>query len=732
MIDRDHPYPGLRPFDYADAELFFGREDEILEILDRLETCRFLAVVGSSGSGKSSLVRAGVLPGLQTTLEGDPKAPWKIAMIQPRNNPLGELAVGLQNTTALGPEVRNNGQSNPWVQATLRQSPMGLLTILRRASLPSDSKLLIFVDQFEELFRFAQEGGAGENDARAFVKLLLESAAQDQLPVYVLLTMRTEFLGACTAYPGLPEAITNGIYLVPQMGYDQVRLSITEPAAAAGSAVSERLVNRLINDMGEDQDRLPLLQHVLMRLWSDMRSDQSAAMDLENYARVGRVGETLNQHANEIYDGLPPTLRNAAEQLFRQITTVSQGQTVRRPRTLEQLEKDTGIGQTELKAVIEKFRMEGTSFLTPSQDKPLERDTVIDISHESLIRKWQKLRNWAAEEEQRAGMFRLLHDNAADWARNGRPRGDLYRNPRLHAVMRAIVRSRWTPSPVELEFLHTSVRWRLMRNAIWSMAVALVILIPTFYLGREAYDQYAGKLETAQQKANFVEGQFKASKALEQLTPVDAKPSRLIPVTVETPESARMEDFQLFTRLGLDLIVKPAQQEPNCLWYGAAITKLEYRAAVLALIRQGVAPKGLFPYQPTQKGAPRSMRIGYRAASANQPDMTAEEVTTDYVLYTHYQNAADAAIIDELIGHLTQLGHTIPGKQLVNQQTTGDVRYFRAADGTAATRIAIESTRFLRMMGRRIVISPLDDSKIYPHIPTGHLELWIPALPEKQ
>ena len=127
MIDKSHPYPGLRPFDFADAELFFGREDNILEILDRLETSRFLAVVGSSGSGKSSIIRARVLPGLQTTMEGDLNAPWKVTILQPRNNPVAELALRLQCKEALGPFLASEGKTNPWVQATLRQAPVGLM-----------------------------------------------------------------------------------------------------------------------------------------------------------------------------------------------------------------------------------------------------------------------------------------------------------------------------------------------------------------------------------------------------------------------------------------------------------------------------------------------------------------------------------------------------------------------------------------------------------------------------
>ncbi|MGA2648705.1 MAG: ATP-binding protein, partial [Candidatus Sulfotelmatobacter sp.] len=264
-----NPFPGLRPFEPDEDHLFFGREKEIDELLRRLRSGRFLSVVGTSGSGKSSLVRSGLIPALQSGFMVKAGSSWRVAVVRPGTDPIGNLARSLNTSDVLGTSGDLSNGSQILVEVTLRRSTVGLVEALRQAQIPRDDNLLVVVDQFEELFRF-RHGCQNQNlkdEAVAFVKLLLEATQQDKLPIYVVLTMRSDFIGDCMEYPGLPEAVNAGMYLVPRMTRQELRSAITGPVAVGGGQIASRLVLRLLNDIGDNQDQLPVLQHALMRTW---------------------------------------------------------------------------------------------------------------------------------------------------------------------------------------------------------------------------------------------------------------------------------------------------------------------------------------------------------------------------------------------------------------------------------------------------------------------------------
>src|SRR5262249_49941179 len=162
--------------------------------------------------------------------------------------------------------------------------------------------------------------------------------AQQELPLYVALTMRSEYLGLCAPLPGLPDAINQSMYLLPQMTRDQLRAAIQEPVEVHGGAISERLVNRLLNDVGDNADQLPILQHALMRLWSvwapQHNQHNNGEIDLQHYRQVGQLESSLSQHAEEAYALLSERQQEIAETLFRQIIeTTPDNQTIRKPST---------------------------------------------------------------------------------------------------------------------------------------------------------------------------------------------------------------------------------------------------------------------------------------------------------------------------------------------------------------------------------------------------------------
>lgn len=282
------PYPGLRPFRENESYLFFGRERHTKQLREQLAKKRFLAIVGTSGSGKSSLVRAGLLASLRSGGEGGTAEQWRIAELRPGRNPLLHLARALASALRTEREAlfcKLPSESieaaiegdEAFMLATLQRGPLGLIELLKETPLREDCRLVVFVDQFEEIFRFRQEdpgsssNGQSNRQARvdaseAFVALLLETVKRGQR-VDVLLTMRSDYLGDCAVFPGLPEAVDSSQYLTPRLTRQQRAAAIVAPARVCGGDIDPALTNRLLNETSPESDQLPLLQHCLMRMW---------------------------------------------------------------------------------------------------------------------------------------------------------------------------------------------------------------------------------------------------------------------------------------------------------------------------------------------------------------------------------------------------------------------------------------------------------------------------------
>ncbi len=416
---RENPFPGLRPFELGEEHLFFGREGLTDELLVRLKRNRFLAVVGISGSGKSSLVRAGLLPSLYSGSMTKVGSSWRVAIFRPGDNPIGNLANSLTQPEALGTTDEEKAIRTLVIETILRRSSLGLVEVIRQANLVSNENLLIVVDQFEELFRFKQSIAQKDltDEAAAFVKLLLEAAQkQKDIPIYVVLTMRSDFLGDCTQFRDLPETLNDSQYLIPRMTRDQRRSAIMGPVAVEGGEITPQLVNRLLNDIGEDPDQLPILQHALMRAWDYWAENHAVGepIDLKHYDAIGGTFNALSRHADEIYEQLPnERCREIAEKLFKRLTyTGSDNREVRQPTRLSEVCAVTEAESEEVIDIVESFRGSGESFLMPPAGTYLDEETVLDISHESLIRIWRRLKDWMIEEAESAQRYRRLAETA--------------------------------------------------------------------------------------------------------------------------------------------------------------------------------------------------------------------------------------------------------------------------------------------------------------------------------
>ncbi len=412
------PYPGLRSFETYETEIFFGREAHVAEMVALLAENRFLAVTGSSGSGKSSLVRTGLTDALQRGTLTQAGSSWRIADFRPGQSPYRALAEALLAVH----ELERAQYDTELLAAFLARGPLGLIEWQRTLQpAPGRSNLLLLVDQFEELFRFDTDGTAARDAADGFVRLLLASAAEADQAIYVVLTMRSDFLGECAAFPGLAEAISRSQFLTPRLTRAQLRQAITGPALVFGGSVEEPLVTRLLNDMGTNPDQLPLMQHAMMRMWGlqtqGRPETEGATLRLETYLAIGGIDGVddrpgaLSGHADKVLDSLSrPGQRALAELVFRALVKGegAGGRDVRRPCPLIDMADAAGVAWTELVPVIEAFRAPGVNLLTPAAPRALAPETVIDISHESLIRQWRTLRGWIAAEQRSADTYLRL------------------------------------------------------------------------------------------------------------------------------------------------------------------------------------------------------------------------------------------------------------------------------------------------------------------------------------
>lgn len=423
-----NPFPGLRPFRAEDKPVFFGREPETMELLRRLNSHRFLAAVGPSGSGKSSLIYAGLLPELHGGTLTQAGAHWRVAEFRPAGNPVGELARALVSAEL------HPAEHLDLLIADLRRSGLGLIDATRHARLPANTNLLVLVDQFEELFRFSRKNTADLEAATAFVDLLLEAVRQSELPIYVVLTMRADFLGDCAQFPGLAEAVNQSQYLIPRLNRDQWRAAIEGPVCVGGGRIAPRLVQRLLADVADSPDQLPVLQHALMRTWDHWEKTRQGnePLDLKHYEspEVGTLAHALSHHADEVFRELAEgNARQQAERIFKTLTELGSGQRgIRRPARVAELAEILAVTPDEVAAVINPFRRQGRTFLMPPPDRTLGPDTVIDISHESLMRVWVRLRTWTEEEAHSVRIYRRLAETARLWKAQ---REGLYRDPAL-------------------------------------------------------------------------------------------------------------------------------------------------------------------------------------------------------------------------------------------------------------------------------------------------------------
>ena len=407
------PYKGLDAYQEGDAEFFFGRDVFVEQILlEHLRHSRTIAVVGMSGSGKSSAVRAGLLPRLrQERFRGS--APQHIITLKPGERPLEELAVQLSQ--ALYTQDQRVLQL-PMLLRELHASEETLHLVLRSAA--SSGPFLILIDQFEEVFTLCNDE---EQRHRFFDNIFYASSLSDS-PVHIVITMRSDFVSKCASYPDMNMLISENFLQMPDMSVADIRSAIVEPARRAGLRFEHGLVEIVMHDVEESAASLPLLQHALLRLWE--RRD-GGMLTIAAYHEIGGVQGSLVRHADEIFALLPLGQQDLCRKIFLRLVTLGEGtgDTRRRAHREELVALGPGV-EPILHTLIDKRLLVG------AKDSIGGKETV-EIIHEALIRGWPRLNSWLDADRDFLRFRQRLIGDVHEWQKRGSSPDDVYRGAHL-------------------------------------------------------------------------------------------------------------------------------------------------------------------------------------------------------------------------------------------------------------------------------------------------------------
>ena len=409
-----NPFPGLRTFKTWESHLFFGREIQSEDVIIALTSKRFVAVTGTSGSGKSSLIYAGVIPMLQGGILENTGSSWNVVSFRPGSNSIHNLAIAI--TKGLY-SADDPGINETITELVLRRSSLGLVEAIKQSGISKKENILIYLDQFEELFTYGKNSKdqSSINDSEAFVKLLVEAINQDEIPIFIALTLRTEFIGNCTQYQELTNLINESNYLIPQMTRDNYELAINGPVAVAGATIEPQLVNQLLNDINYSSGVLPLLQYTLMLLWNSWvnNNNMNSPVSMKDYESIGKLEEALSKNANRVYSDLSNENKRICERLFNTLSDKSiDNNEICIPVKIEEIAEIAGASIDQVIEVVEVFRHPAIAFLVTSKKEELDKESFVEISHECLVRLWDKLQDWIEEEAASIKMYKFLAESS--------------------------------------------------------------------------------------------------------------------------------------------------------------------------------------------------------------------------------------------------------------------------------------------------------------------------------
>ncbi len=420
----ESPYMGLRYFDTKDANLFYGREELTRELLVRVKNESFLAIVGASGSGKSSVARAGLIPAWKQENERG-----TIHAITPTTHPLESLAASLTRDS-------ESVTATSRLMDDMSKESRSLRLYVKKTF--GETKLLLLIDQFEETFTLCKDGA----ERKAFIENLLSLAEADGA-VRVVITLRADFYHHCFDYESLRLMLQEHQANLGAMTQDELREAILKPAETNSWDFQPGLVDLILQDVGTEPGALPLLSHALLETW---KRRQGRTLTLQGYHEAGGVKKAITQTAESVYTRLTPAEQTIARRIFLDLTELGENaQDTRRRVKLEKL-----VQNKEQDAVTKVLKT-----LTDARLVTTEEDSA-EVAHEALIREWVTLGKWLDENRESLNLYRHMQKSAQEWERRGKEASELYRGARLKQL------EKWTKdhkdqlSELEDKFLKAS------------------------------------------------------------------------------------------------------------------------------------------------------------------------------------------------------------------------------------------------------------------------------------
>jgi tetratricopeptide (TPR) repeat protein len=443
------PFQGMQYFDEKDADRFFGRETLIAKIVGRLTSTRFLTIIGASGSGKSSVVRAGVIPALRRgerladgSMPPTNSGQWDIRVFTPTAHPLDALAASLTPESDSLAAMTGLRQDLSQDSQTLINATQYLLAQTGR------KHLLLVIDQFEEIFTQCRQ----EEERRAFIENLLQAAdPNDMRPITILLTLRADFYAQLSIQDALRELVSQNQEFIGAMSRQELSRAILQPAALGNWKVQEGLVEVMLDDLGSEPGALPLLSHALLETWKRRRG---RVMTLSGYIASGGVHGAIAQTAETVFrQRLTAGQQPIARMIFIKLAEMGEGSldTRRRATFSELLTRSIDITTIELVlSILTEARLVTISTMEPGETR------VVEVSHEALIREWPTLRDWLNENREDLILHRQLTEDTNDWLKLNRDPGALYRGMRLQQALEWAGKNTELISLSEQEFLEAS------------------------------------------------------------------------------------------------------------------------------------------------------------------------------------------------------------------------------------------------------------------------------------
>lgn len=408
----ESPFPGLTAFQENDADRFFGRSHDVARATARLRDQPIVGVVGPSGVGKSSFVRAGVIPSLRASGET-----WEVLVLRPGRSPLSSLASALQplfQSWSTGPLERLSEHESLVEQ--LRREPGYLGKLLRSLAAHNGGQILVYVDQFEELYTLVDDA----EERLAFTACLAGVADDAGAPLRVLVSMRSDFLDRVGEDRRLVEELTRGLILLQPLGRDGLRAALTEPVEMLGySYESPTLVDEMLNSLEATPGALPLLQFAATRLWEG-RDPRRKMLTSASYEEMGGVSGALATHANDVIAGLSQSAQKLARAVLLRLVTPDRTRAIVEASELFELSPKHGEVQTLLDQLVQ-------ARLLVVQTRGDTEGASVELVHESLIQRWPTLQRWLDESQDDAVFVAELRVAATQWDAKGRPAGLLWR-----------------------------------------------------------------------------------------------------------------------------------------------------------------------------------------------------------------------------------------------------------------------------------------------------------------